>query len=694
MASTPHNSSEEKFRNRNELFRDFYHLKKCEITEEEQDSITPILNSVETYNERYEVLSEIAEGGEKIITLVHDHRLDRQVAMAHGLRTDSKEAREQFLREARLTANLAHPNIMPVHNMGLDPGGVPFFTMELVTGDSLKDIIKKLSEGDKTYRQSYPLETLLNIYLKICDAIAYAHSLNVLHLDIKPDNIRVGEFGEVFVCDWGLAKVMHVAEPERPQTPGALNGDILNDLTLSGIMKGTPGFMAPEQTVADGKTTPQTDLYALGSMLYMLLTYETPIRGESANEVLQNTREGKVEKLHLRGKDRKVPKGLAAVTMKALSFKAEDRYRSAPEQRQEISRYLSGYPTLAENAGLATTLSLLMKRHSRIAFLLVSFLLLLAGVMSVNLTLINKEKAIAEAEHAKANRHLELYRKEQQEVVLLNTDLRNALISTIKSPVFLNSHLTIKVLEIGISKDIEPKEYQVLMVKKGTLHFLKYEFNAANRCFNEAGDAPPIQHIEKICNLSEKYAKLKPNDRKPLTNQQLADLIDESGHTNIRTSLILYYMYLGQIRRDYGRSPNGHPLLTRAMLDKLNNIQSHDKSLELIQREKGYHLNLTNTKYKFYTLKIDASREENVLRPLNLYSLDISHSPIADISELAGIKLKELRMVGMDFPHKNLPSRLEKLGIEKLTIDADAYPAPTMNKIRKIIEVINEPKKP
>ncbi len=691
MAMTPeqNNARENKFRERDESVHDFYHTENCRMSEEEKTSLTPILHSVEIYDERYEVLDEIAEGGEKKITLVFDRRLDRKVAMARPVRTETAENRECFLREARLTANLAHPNIIPIHNMGLDPEGIPFFTMELVAANSLKNILKKLREGDDVYTKNYPLDNLLNIFLKICDAIAYSHSRKVLHLDIKPDNIRVGKFGEVFVCDWGVAKIINTDEPSLNSTLGNLDGDILNDMTLSGIMKGSPGFMAPEQTVGDGEMTEQTDLYALGTILYMLLTYESPISGDSVNEVLQNTREGKVVHPNLRRPDWRVPKGLAAVAMKALSFKPTDRYPSVIAMQREINRYLSGHPTLAENAGLMINLSLLMRRHSRITSLLIWFLVIVAGIMSVNMALIMKAQRRAEAEHHKAETNLELYRQEQQEVSLLNTNLQNALISIISNPSFMNFEIMIRIMEIEISKGTNPDVYKQLLVKKGIAHFMMHQLNQANECFDQLDDAD-LTHVRTIVNLSREFSIIKSSDDIPLTNQQLADLLNETKHTNVRSTLILYYTYLGQIRRFRDRSPEDHLSLTHAMLDKLNWGRTYEQSLLLTKRKEGYHLNLSNTKYKNYTLKIDAAPSQNVLMPLKLYSLDISHTPHTDLSELDGLKLEEVRMVGLKIPADYLLSNLQYLHIKRLIIDADAYPPAILNKIRKKTEVIIE----
>ena len=338
MSEEENNDLEAGFKGRNETLRGFYNTDALAMSDEEVASLTPILNALTDRVARYHEIQKIAEGGEKKITLVHDHRLDRRVAMARAAHAKNPREQEQFLREARLTANLAHPNIMPVYNMGVDPEGVPFFSMELVPGDSLKTIITNLREGKESYKRDYPLDTLLTIFIKICDAISFAHSRNVLHLDIKPDNIRVGDFGEVLVCDWGLARVMNTPEEVSGEESDILDADVLNDMTLSGTMKGTPGFMAPEQTQAYGEKTAPTDIYALGAVLYMLLTHELPVSGASANEVIQNTREGKVIPPRRRKPDRPIPPSLVAVTMKALSLAPEDRYASALALRKEISR--------------------------------------------------------------------------------------------------------------------------------------------------------------------------------------------------------------------------------------------------------------------------------------------------------------------------------------------------------------------
>ena len=675
------------FLQRNETLRGLYDVDTTTLSDEELASLTPILNSLHDNVERYRKVSEIAQGGEKKIALVHDHLLDRRVAMARAAHATTAQGQEQFLREARLTANLAHPNIMPVYNMGLDSDGVPFFSMELVPGDSLKTIIQKLRDGDAGYKRDYPQETLLQIYVKVCDAIAYAHSRNVLHLDIKPDNIRVGAFGEVLVCDWGLARVMNLPEDASAYDPGQLDADVLNDMTLSGTMKGTPGFMAPEQTLASGEKTPQTDIYALGALLYMMLTYQLPVRGHSANEVVQNTREGKVVPLRRRRPDFLISKSLVAVTMKALSREPEDRYDRVMALSQEIHRYLSGYPTEAERAGFTTALSLLIQRHSRIAFLLMFFLLLLAGVIGANLVAISREKAEAVAARVEAEDNFKLYLKEQQLAKELGEDLEEAVIYTVRSRDYVNAASMIHLLDVGLTEDADAVRTKNLLEQKGILHFVLQEFSAANACFERAG---PTRRGGNLRALSQKYAEIKPNDRQRLTDRQVADLFHDSKAWNATTMSYLYYHHIR--RRPASATPPEYVPLAVTILDRLNDIPKRlqGKELALEKTKEGYHLDLSRSNYSTFSINILGVYRRNVLAPLKLTSLDISHTQVQTMAELRGLKLNELRMAGVTIVNKKLLVRLAaSLGLKRMVLNIADYPAETIAQLREKMTVVD-----
>jgi serine/threonine protein kinase len=688
MATEDTKELEEDFSRREETLRGFYDSDSVELTDEEMSSLTPILNSLKDNEYRYRELGAIAEGGEKRISLVHDHRLDRRVAMARAVRNKVPQDLEQFLREARLTANLAHPNIMPVYNMGLDKDGDAFFSMELIPGDSLKSIIRKLRDGEDSYRQKYPIGTLLNIFTKICDAIAYAHSRKVLHLDIKPDNIRVGEFGEVLVCDWGLARVIASESDVADEDTTELDGDILNDMTLSGTMKGTPGFMAPEQTQAYGEKTMQTDIYALGALLYMLLTFERPVEGQSANEVIQNTRAGKIISPRRRRSDRRVPKGLVAVIMKALALEPKDRYESVLGLRNEIQQFLSGHPTRAEHAGWITKTSLMLQRHNRVAFILIFFLILLAFVISGNLIAISQEKAEAVMARKNAEANFQLYKKEQQVTQALGEGLGEAVSFTVRSRDFVNASPMIQLLETGLTENIDTVKRKNLYEQKGILHFVLQQFNAANACFEEAGQS---QRIGQLRALSLKYAKLKPSDNKQLTDQQLADMFNEARTANQMTLFYLYYHHMR--RRPASAKPEDYVVLAGAVLDKLNYSRyARTQPLKFKQTEHGNELDLSHAPYTVYSINIIGVYRSNVIEPLDLTSLNVSYTRLDNFYELRGLKLNELKMSGVPFENrkKNFVVRqLEQLHLKRVVLDEDAFPADTIEALKQKMEVID-----
>jgi serine/threonine protein kinase len=688
MADEDHNELERDFGERVETLRSFYNTDALDMSDEEKASLTPILNSLKTDLFRYRELDKIAAGGEKVITLAHDHRLDRRIAMARAVRNQAPQDLEQFLREARLTANLAHPNIMPVYNMGLDEAGEPFFSMELIPGDSLKSIVRKLQDGDARYHLDYPLETLLNIFMKVCDAIAYAHSRNVLHLDIKPDNIRVGEFGEVLVCDWGLARVMNAVDDSQGVDMEELDGDILNDMTLSGTMKGTPGFMAPEQTQAYGTKTQQTDVYALGALLYMLLTFKLPVEGKSANEVIQNTRAGKVISPRRRRPDRRVPKGLVAVIMKALALNPEDRYQTVMDLHREIQLFLTGHPTQAEHAGWITQTSLLLQRHSRIAFLLIFFLILLALVIGGNLVAISQEKAEAVAARKNAEANFNLYKNEQEVSQALGQGLGEAVSYTVRSRDFVNASSMIQLLETGLKENIDTVKRQNLYEQKGILHFVLQEFNAANESFDAAGETKRIGQLRE---LSRKYSQIKTVDNKRLTDKQLAEMFRESTTAHQMT---LYYVYYHHMRRRPSRAkPEEYVPLAAAVLDKLNySNYSRKNGLKVEFSKEGNLLDLSGSPYTVFSINIIGVYRRNVLAPLQLKTLNLNRTRLENLHELRGVRLDELSIVGVPIANRNKTSmnnQLSPLRLKRLVLNVDQYPTDTVEFLRQKMEVID-----
>lgn len=325
---------------------------------------------LELNSERYSHPELIGEGAQKRIYRVRDEACSRQVAMA-VLRDTGEVTRARFIREARVTALLEHPNIMPVYDHGIDENDLPFFTMRLCNGRTLAELIAPESETSLAER--------LNALVKICEALSYAHSRGILHRDLKPDNVQVGDFGEVLLSDWGLALVQYEDCDEellRDETLSVIDLKV----SLQGDIKGTPGYVAPEILHSPTAFTPASDIFALGSILHILLTGRLPVEGTSADTILKNTREGRIRAFQ--NLDQTVPEGLVAIGNKALAIDPQDRYTTVSSFLADLQRFLNGFATRAENAGLKTQLALFYRRNTSACNTAVAFAALVGLIIS------------------------------------------------------------------------------------------------------------------------------------------------------------------------------------------------------------------------------------------------------------------------------------------------------------------------
>ena len=359
-------------------------------------------NGISSPSAKYLVERMVGEGGMKSILRAFDSETGRDVAMA-VMNDPSSSGRQNFVDEAILTARLEHPNIVPIHEIGTGLSGEPYFTMKLLRGVDLAYILDHLYEGDRHYLQRFPLRSLLEIFLKVCDAVAFAHSKGIIHLDLKPDNIQVGEYGEVLVLDWGLAKKIAVAEEQRH---GSGEASLVEDLwqrrkantTVDGVVKGTPAFMAPEQAAgSSGVKDQRTDIYALGAILYALMTFRPPVSGASSKELISNVLHSRIIPARsCAPKGREVPAPLEFVAYKAMDHNPDLRYQSVNELKEEIESYLAGFATMAEDAGLFTQLWLLLRRNRSEALLLASAVFVIVLLASFLLVHLYSERARAE----------------------------------------------------------------------------------------------------------------------------------------------------------------------------------------------------------------------------------------------------------------------------------------------------------
>ena len=304
------------------------------------------------HRERLEVAGEIARGGMASIHLGVERALDRQVAMKRLLagQEDSLLAVRSLIREAQITGQLDHPNIVPVHELGVDERGCLFFTMKLVEGRTLNDLILALrATHDRIDESGRKIPTavshedllrLLDVFFKVLDAVAFAHSRGVVHCDLKPDNVMVGDYGQVYLMDWGIAKVLPAPVGGDPL---ARSNRVRDTLPLvnpeTNLIMGTPAYMSPEQARGDQRLIDmRSDVFALGAMLFEILTGHPPYQGRSAVDVLLQAESAESEL----PKHIPIARELRRIVGVAMAAAAADRYASVEDMQADMRGFMRG----------------------------------------------------------------------------------------------------------------------------------------------------------------------------------------------------------------------------------------------------------------------------------------------------------------------------------------------------------------
>lgn len=309
---------------------------------------------------RIEVRGEVGRGAMGQVLLGFDTKLRREMALkvTHLPRGEiPRQLLARFVEEAQVNAQLEHPNIVPVHDLGLDPSGRAYFSMKLVRGRSLEDIILRRVEGDAATLAEFGLRRLLDVFLQVCLAMEYAHARGVIHRDLKPANVMIGDFGEVAVMDWGVAKLKEMAagvstkaeafateqDFEAPvSTPGpvtSVRAETKAWQTHDGAVLGTPHYMSPEQ--AKGLPVDErSDLYSLGVMLYEILCGRVPFDHEDASVVVRRVilENPAPPSTH----DPSVPPALETLVLRLLAKEPEQRDLSLREVRAHVQNYIDG----------------------------------------------------------------------------------------------------------------------------------------------------------------------------------------------------------------------------------------------------------------------------------------------------------------------------------------------------------------
>ena len=343
------------------------------------DPVTPPSGSTTVPAPQLALTEVLGVGGMGIVYRAHQTELGRPIAYKRLIDAPSEEMRARFVREARLTAQLDHPNIVPVHL--LDPGsdGAPSgYAMKLVEGRTLADLI---SEAREQVRRGEPLddehalEARLEHFLKVCDAIAFAHDRGIIHRDLKPANVMIGPFGAVYVMDWGIARPIGPsavaagdASADAPWTPGA-EGD--GQLTRYGALIGSPRYMSPEQALGkNDELDARSDQYALGLLLHELIALAPAVSAASELAAVEAATRGERAPLGaVDGRPGRPPKELQAIVARATALAPAARYPSVRALADDVRRFLRGDAVHALPEGPLGRLLRFMSRHRRTTLL-------------------------------------------------------------------------------------------------------------------------------------------------------------------------------------------------------------------------------------------------------------------------------------------------------------------------------------
>ena len=287
---------------------------------------------------KYGNFKRIAGGGHGVLQACVDRNLGRTVAIK-SLNPEHEEFerdRRRLLREARITAQLQHPNTVPVYELGKDAEGRLFFAMKKVEGEDLFKVLVRIAQGDAGTREEYSLDRLLGVLILASSALGYAHSRGVIHRDVKPENILLGPFGEVYLMDWGVAKLWGMADDTEGDVPPE---ELYQRLTATGKRAGTPLYMSPEQIASGAVVDERSDIFSMGVVLYEVLAQREPFRGANIDETFKNIKILTPPPPSEVAQHMTIPDRLDEICLKAIEKRPGNRYQSILELVDDIRSF-------------------------------------------------------------------------------------------------------------------------------------------------------------------------------------------------------------------------------------------------------------------------------------------------------------------------------------------------------------------
>lgn len=594
-----------------------------ELTEE----LCPLYHALGRIKTRYTEPELIATGGMKEVYRIYDERTERFVALTRPKKEIPPARYDAFLREAHMTARLEHPNIIKLFDMGIDEYDRPFFTMELKTGPSLREILLNLRAGKKL--QKYPSQTRLSIFLRICDAIAYAHSQRVLHLDLKPENIQVGNFGEVQVCDWGMGEIER-SENEDPLSVALLDPDLYGD-QLESAVKGTPGYMAPEQEDPRAAKTFQTEIYSLGCLLYELATLEKPTS---------------------RSKTPPESTALAAIVEKACAPAQEGRYQSVNALKEDVERHLEGYSPLVESTGFFREARRFYRRNRQPCLLTLFFsaLLLVAALWfthQLQESYQETSEALTTSENALGRTQIALSKYEQERafssVLLDQTTGEDPEDTTLLfHHLMIDQSITLRAVENSLkflnrALQKDPSPNNPLWVQKGFILFMTQRFAEASACYeiNSGAQQDLYEIIPDFADLVQKNELLPTSDLIRLLNRIWKG---EKSRNELIEKMVIYDCLNRPSLEHHGEVIKAVLLLSNPKWE--NPIFKYEPQT--------HHLRIGGRGLKTLCRPLSHLTNQNrgpalsLLRLLHLRSLDLRHTHLQSLKQLDGLDLVSL----------------------------------------------------
>lgn len=358
---------------------------------------------------RFEFLGTVGKGAMGEVLLARDPHLGRHVAYKkiHSQMADNRQVMSRFFSEAQITAQLDHPAIIPIYNLEVTPEGQIAYTMKLIKGKTLKELIqeaRKHYESNQPIDDTHSLNALLGHFLKVCDALYFSHTKGVIHRDLKPANIMVGPYNEVYVMDWGIARVMggheeriddevvKLVQPDQDAPP--------LERTQMGLILGTPRYLSPEQAAGkNDQLDGRSDLFALGLILFELITLKPSFVASSPIDLLKKTLKAEKEPMVHVSPKISIPHELEAIVNKATARKRDQRYDSVQDMADDLRRYLRGEAVLAQPDTRIQKIRRWMTQHRQLTLALMTGILLISMGSAAGLMTLRRHAMLQARQH-------------------------------------------------------------------------------------------------------------------------------------------------------------------------------------------------------------------------------------------------------------------------------------------------------